>query len=83
MHALLTFDFKTYTFRARFSPITGGAARAAPVQPWKHGFGHVYAAVLARQRQRFGPGFIPLAPFPLVPINTPLGVLQEDIQRVV
>ena len=49
----------------------GGVARAALVQPRKRGFGSISAAVLARLRQYFGPGFVPLAPVLLVPINTP------------
>jgi len=59
----------------------GGAARAASVQLRKHGCGRVFAAVLARPRQRLGPGVVPLAPFPLVSINTPLGFFR-GISRV-
>ena len=55
-----------------------GAARTALVQPRKRSFGRVSAAVLVRPRQRFGPGFVPLASILLRPINTP-GVLQNDI----
>ena len=54
-----------------------GAARAALVQPWKHDFGRVFAPELALLRHYFRPGFVPLTPFLLVPINTPFGVLQR------
>ena len=53
--------------------VAGGTARAASVPPRKRGSGRFFAAVLARPRQRLGPGVSPLAPFPLVPINTPFG----------
>ena len=59
----------------------GGAARVALVQPQKCGSGPIFAAVLARPRQCFGPGVAP-APFLEVPINTPLGFFRGDIQRV-
>ena len=51
----------------------GGAARATSVQPRKRGSGCVSTAVLALPRQRFGPEVVPLAPFPLVLVDNPLG----------
>jgi len=48
----------------------GGAAHAASVQPRKRGSGCVSAAAPASWARG-----CPLAPFPLVPINTPLGIL--------
>ena len=55
---------------------TGAArsqAHAALVRPQKRDLGRVSVAVRARARPGFGPGVVPLAPFPLVPIKTPLG----------
>ena len=51
-------------------------ARRAP-----HWQDHGNAAVQARARPCVGPGVVPLAPFPVVPINTPRGVLQKEISR--
>ena len=50
--------------------------------PQKRSPDSVSAAVRARPRPCFGPGVIPLAPFPLVPINTPWGSSVEDIQNL-
>ena len=55
-------------------------ARRAP--PWQ-GCGN--AALWARARLRFGPRASHVAPFPLVPINTPLGssVFQDpDLEPI-
>ena len=49
------------------------APRAALEEPRKGGYNHVFAVVRARRRPYFGPGVVPLAPFPLVPVNTPWG----------
>ena len=48
-------------------------ARAALARPRKYDPGHVSTALWARARLRFGPGVVPLAPFPLMPINIPPG----------
>ena len=56
--------------------------RAALTWTRKRGQGRVCTAILGRARPGFGPGVVPLAPFPLVPINTPLGSEEEDIQRI-
>ena len=55
-------------------------ARAALAGPRKRGLGHVSAALWARARLRFGPRAAYVAPFPLVPINTPRGLQFEQIQ---
>jgi len=59
------------------------APRAALEESRKHGYGRVSMAMQARPRPYFGLGVVPLAPFPLVPINTPWGSEDGVIQIVV
>jgi len=60
---------------------TGGDAHATVVGPRKRGKSRIFAAVLARLRQYFGPGIISQAPFLLVPINCPVVFYRGGIQR--
>ena len=39
----------------------------------KRGLDRISAAIRPRRTRRFGPGFVPWPPVPLVSINTPLG----------
>ena len=57
-------------------------ARPALAGPWKSCPGRVFAALWARARLRFGPQVTHVAPFLLVPINTPPGFEEKDIQRI-
>ena len=51
-----------------------GSRKVAETRP------RVSAAVRARPRPYFGPGFAPWPPFLLLPINTPGLLLQQDMQ---
>ena len=57
-------------------------ARAALPGPQKRGPSRVSAALWARARLRFGPRAVHVAPFALVPINTPPWGLQCEQIRI-